>query len=106
MLDKYLCSAVFNWHGHINETDTETEANVETDMETDTETDMETDTETDTETDMETDMERTRKRTWKWTRKQNWNIFAKFPYGAIVAIVPYGLPMTHHDESSNSAISL
>jgi hypothetical protein len=29
-----------------------------------------------------------------------------FPYGAIVAIAPYGLPVTHHDASSNSAINL
>jgi hypothetical protein len=36
----------------------------------------------------------------------NWNIFAKFPYGVIVAIAPNGLPVTHYSANSNSPINL
>jgi hypothetical protein len=32
--------------------------------------------------------------------------FARFPYGAIVTIAPYGLPVTHHGTSFNSATNL
>ncbi len=32
--------------------------------------------------------------------------FARFPYGAIVTIAPYGLPVTNQGASFNSAINL
>ncbi len=53
---------------------------------------MEMDTEMDTDMDKDMDME--------------FEYFARFPYGAIVAIAPYGLPVRHHGASSNSAINL
>jgi hypothetical protein len=66
------------------------ETDKETDMETDTEMDTETDTLTDTEIDMDID--------------RDTDIELEYfccPYGAIVAIAPYRLPVTHHDASSN-----
>jgi hypothetical protein len=44
---------------------------------------------------------------WTWTRTQtgtwtwNWNPFARYPYGGLVPIALYGLPMTHYGGSSN-----
>jgi hypothetical protein len=60
------------------------ETDKETDMETDTEVDTETDTPTDTEIDTDIELE-----------------YFCFPYGALVAIAPYRLPVTHHSASSN-----
>jgi hypothetical protein len=60
-------------------------------METDTETGTETDTEIDTDMDKDTNMELE---------------YFSFPYGAIVAIALYELPVTHHGASSNSAMNL
>jgi hypothetical protein len=70
----------------------------------DTETDTEMDTETDMEMDMETDMEMDTD-IYKDTDMELVH-FARFPYGAIVAVAPYGLPVTHHGANSNSAINL
>jgi hypothetical protein len=70
----------------------DTEMDTETDTETDMEMDMETDMETDTDMVKDTDMEL--------------EYFAKFPYGTIVAIAPYVLPVTHHGAISNSTINL
>ncbi len=77
--DENICSAVFI------DTDTLTETDMETDNLTDTPTDREKDT------DMDTDMELE---------------YFSFPYGTkIVAIAQYGLPVTHHGASSNSAMN-
>ncbi len=54
-------------------------------------TDMDTDMEKDTDMDKDTDMELE---------------YFSVPYGAIVAKAPYGLPVTHHGASSNSATNL
>jgi hypothetical protein len=58
----------------------------------DTDTDMDIDKDTDMDKDSDTDMEL--------------EYFARFPYGAIVTIAPYGLPVTHQGASFNSAINL
>jgi hypothetical protein len=53
---------------------------------------METDTETNMDMDKDTDMEL--------------EYFCWVSIRAIVAIAPYGLPVTHHGASSNSALNL
>jgi hypothetical protein len=53
-------------------------------------TDMGTDMDTDMDMDKDTDMELE---------------YFSFPYGAIIATAPYGLPVTHHGASSNSAMN-
>ncbi len=68
-------------------------------METETETDTESDMETDRETDMDMDMD-------KDTDMELEYFCWGFPYGTIVAIAPYGLPVTHHGASSDRAINL
>jgi hypothetical protein len=71
------------------ETDTETDTEIDADINTDIDTNI--DTQIDRDMDRDTDMELE---------------YICFLYGAIVAIVPYGLPATHHGASSNSAINL
>jgi hypothetical protein len=61
------------------------------DTEIDTDIDTDIDTNIDTDIDKDTDMELE---------------YFCYLYGAIVAIVPYGLPVTHHSASSYSAINL
>jgi hypothetical protein len=58
----------------------------------DTGMDKDMDKDTDMDKDSDTDMEL--------------EYFARFPYGAIVTISPYKLPLTHHGASFNSAINL
>jgi hypothetical protein len=58
----------------------------------DTEMDKDMDKDMDMDKDSDTDMEL--------------EYFARFPYGAIVTIAPYGLPVTHHGTSFNSATNL
>ncbi len=58
-------------------------------MDTETDTEMDTDMDSDMDMDMDLELE-----------------YFCFLYGAIVAIAPYGLPVTHHGASSNSAINL
>ncbi len=74
-----------NRHGNRHGTDTPT------DTEIDTDTDKNVDTDIDRDMDKDKDMELE---------------YFCFPYGAIVAIAPVGLPVTHHGANSNSAINL
>jgi hypothetical protein len=53
---------------------------------------MDTEMDKDMDMDKDTDMEL--------------EYFARFPYGAIVTIAPYELPVTHHGTSFNSATNL
>ncbi len=77
-------------------------------METLTGTDMETDTEMDTEmdTDMDKDMDKDTDMDKDSDMDMELEYFARFPYSTIVTIAPYGLPVTHHGASFNSAINL
>jgi hypothetical protein len=61
--------------------DTPTDTNIDKDIDTDIDRDM------DKDTDMELE-------------------HFCFPYGTIVAVASYRLPVTHHSASSNSAINL
>jgi hypothetical protein len=76
---------------YLIDTDALTETDTETNTEIDTEIDMDIDTNIDTDIDKDMDMELE---------------YFCYLYGAIVAIAPYGLPVTHHSASSNSAINL
>ncbi len=84
--NKNICSVVLTDTGTLTKTETDTE----TETETDTDTEMDTPTDTEIDTDMDTNMELE---------------YFSFPSGAIVAIAPYGLPVTHHGASSNSAMN-
>ncbi len=59
-------------------------------MDTDMDKDMDKDTDLDKDSDTDMELE----------------YFARFPYGPIVTIAPYGLPATHQCASFNSAINL
>ncbi len=69
-------------------------------METDTETDTEMDTDMDKDIDKDTGMNK------DLDKDMEFEYFAWFPYGAIVTIAPYGLPVTHQGACFNSAINL
>ncbi len=64
----------------------------------------------DTEKDRNKDSDKNRTRTRTKTKKQTWtwklNTFAKYPYGNLVLIALYVLPVIHHGASSNGAIDL
>jgi hypothetical protein len=68
-------------HGNRHGTDTPTDTEIDTDIDTDIDRDM--------DKDMDMELEH----------------FC-FPYAARVTIVSYGLPVTHHGASSNSAMTL
>jgi hypothetical protein len=58
------------------------------------------------DTDMDKDMDKYTDMDKDSDKDMELEYFARFPYGAIVTIAPYGLPVTHHGASFNSAINL
>jgi hypothetical protein len=64
--------------------------------------------------DMATEMDMETETAWKWKRKLIihghghgiWELLLSIPYGAIVPIVSYGMPLKYQGAISNGAIYL